>query len=223
MIATVIPTWNEPADRLGAAIESALLVSDLVVVADDGSAEPVAPGMSEAVRVVRQSNKGPAAAMNLGAKEAIACGATILCRLDVGDSFRADSKARQLVTMNPVVASFSPHLNLVTGEVYQPLPRWDRQIYWDGAFCVCSIAVTADVWREVGGFDESLRYGDDWDWTMRVQRVAGWTMYPEVTCEAGAFPGGHTQGADVDSAKRKRKHDDIRRVMERGRILRRAA
>ena len=36
MIATVIPAYNEPADRIAVTVTSALAVSDLVVVVDDG-------------------------------------------------------------------------------------------------------------------------------------------------------------------------------------------
>lgn len=223
MIATIIPCYNEPRGRLAATVESALEVSDLVVIADDGSREPAshwqADSDARAVIAVRQPNAGPAAAMNLGAYEAIKLGATRLCRLDVGDSFRADAKRRQLALAGPALCSW--HFDLVEGKTFTPLPHWQRQIYWDGAFCIDTIVVAVDLWREVGGFDVSLRYGDDWDFAMRVQATCGWEMFPEVTCEAGAFPGGHTKGADVDPVKKQLKHDCLVRCLETGRRLRR--
>ena len=190
-LATVLPAYNEPRDRLLASVTSALEVSDLVVVADDGSREPIAP--IAGVEVVRYPNAGPAAAMNRGVEAALALGATRIARLDVGDRFIADAKRRQLAVDARAVCSW--HIDPVEAKVFVPLPHWRRAIYWDGAFCVCTCVVTADVWREVGGFDESLRYGDDWDWTMRVEAAIGWTMHEEATCVAGAFDGGHTRSA----------------------------
>jgi glycosyltransferase involved in cell wall biosynthesis len=220
VIATIIPAYNEPPDRVLAAVTSAAAVSDLVVVADDGSRMPV--GIKhDRLTIVRHSNKGPAAAMNLGADEAIRQGATTICRLDVGDRFLEEPKRRQLALTDAHRAVCSWHVDLVESKPFQPLPHWQRAIYWDGAFCIDTIAVSADLWREVGGFDESLRYGDDWDFTMRVHVIEPWHMFPEATCEAGAFPGGHTKGADADPIKKALKHDCLVRCLELGKRLRR--
>lgn len=216
MIATVIPAWNEPADRIARTVATALAVSDLVVIADDGSRSPIT---CEGAVVVRQPNRGPAAAMNLGAREALRLGATKIARLDVGDVFRVDEKRRQLASAD--AASFSPHFDLVESKTFTPPAVWTNRIYTDGAFCICTCVVTVDAWLAVGGFDESLRYGDDWDWAMRVQSVVGWTQYAEITCDAGAFEGGHTKGAEGEPVRRQRKHADLVRVIERGRAIKR--
>ncbi len=216
MIATVIPAYNEPPDRLAATVASARAVSDLVVIADDGSRVPI---VCDGALVVRQSNAGPSAAMNLGAQAALDAGATRIARIDAGDRFCVDAKQRQLAIDAPAACSW--HLDLVENKIFVPLEWWRRAIYWDGAFCICTAVVTAEVWRAVGGFDPSLRYGDDWDFAMRVEAAIGWTMFPEVTCEAGAFEGGHTKGADADPIKRARKHDDSMRVRQTGIDLRR--
>jgi glycosyltransferase involved in cell wall biosynthesis len=211
VIATILPAFNEPRDRLLASVASALEVSDLVVVADDGSREPIAP--IDGVEVVRHPNAGPAAAMNRGVEAALSLGATRIARLDVGDHFLADAKRRQLALTAPAIASW--HVDLVESKTFVPLPHWRRAIYWDGAFCICTCVVSADVWREVGGFDESLRYGDDWDWSMRVEAAVGWTMHEEPTCAAGAFDGGHTK-----SAPPVLRHECMVEVLRRGRVLR---
>jgi glycosyltransferase involved in cell wall biosynthesis len=202
VIATIIPAFNEQADRVVRTVSSALEVSDLVVVVDDGSRVPI---VADGCFVVRTENRGPGAAMNAGADAAIRAGATMLYRIDVGDVFRPDAKRRQQAI--DAAASFSPHFDLVENKPFQPPRNWANRIYTDGAFCICSIAVTAETWRAVGGMDESLRYGDDWDFTMRVQGAIGWTMFPEITCEAGAFDGGHTKSADGDPVKRQLKHE----------------
>jgi glycosyltransferase involved in cell wall biosynthesis len=214
VIVTVIPAYNEPPARVLAAVQSAASVSDAVVVADDGSRDPI---KCEGAIVVRQHNKGPAAAMNLGADEALRLGATRIARLDVGDRFLTEAKLRQLARTEPALASW--HFDLVGSNLFKPPASWQNRIYTDGAFCICTCVVSADVWREVGGFDESLRYGDDWDWSMRVQHAVGWTMHEESTCEAGAFEGGHTKSADADPIKRELKHQCLVRCLEMGRRL----
>lgn len=219
VIATVIPAYNEQPAAVLAAVECAASVSDLVVVADDGSRNPIALEHPKAV-VVRLANRGPAAAMNLGAAEALRSGAITLCRLDVGDRFLPDAKRRQLDLTGTHRALCSWHIDAVENKAYRPLPHWRKSIYWDGAFCIDTIAVSADLWREVGGFDESLRYCDDWDFTMRVHAVEPWHMVEEDTCEAGAFPDGHTKRADADPIKRQIKHDCTVRCLELGKRLR---
>jgi hypothetical protein len=140
-------------------------------------------------------------------------GATRIARLDVGDFFCPEAKRRQLAVDVPAIASW--HFDLVQSKTFIPLEHWRRAVYWDGPFCICTCVVSADVWRDVGGFDESLRYGDDWDWVMRVQHAVGWTMFEEVTCEAGAFEGGHTKSAPHDL-----RHACTVEVLRRGRVLR---
>lgn len=211
MIATVIPAYNELRARLLATIESALVVSDLVVVSDDGSNEPITP--IDGCSIVRHSNAGPAAAMNRGVDAAFALGATRIARLDVGDCFMPEPKRRQLARSEPALCSW--HIDAVERRTFVPLPHWRRAIYWDGAFCICTCVVSADVWRDVGGFDESLKYGDDWDWTMRVERAIGWTMHEEATCEAGVFEGGYTRSAPSEL-----RHACMVEVLRRGRVLR---
>lgn len=217
MIATVLPCYNEPRDRILASVESALSVSDLVVLSDDGSRERIAP--IDGVEIVRSTNAGPAAAMNRGVAAALALGATRIARLDVGDRFLLDAKRRQLAIDAPALCS--PHFDLCEHQPWHPPDNWARRIYTDGQFCICTAVVSADVWRTVGGFNESLRYCDDWDFTMRVQHAIGWSMFGEVTCEAGAFPDGHTRGADADPIKRQIKHECLVRCLELGQRLKR--
>ena len=219
MIATVLPAYNEPRERLLASVASALAVSDLVVVSDDGSREPIEPWYEHPnVEIVRQSNKGPAAAMNAGVYAALSLGATRIARLDVGDTFLPDAKLRQLARTEPALASW--HIDGVSGNEFRSPKHWRNIIYRDGVFCVCTCVVSADVWRAVGGFDESLMYGDDWDWTMRVQHAVGWQIHEGATCVAGAFAGGHTMSAEGDARRRQLRNACIKEVHRKSRMLR---
>lgn len=221
-VGVVIPCWNEPAERMRQTIASAIAVSPLIVLVDDGSRVPVPVDLFDDVLVVRlDANVGPAAAMNAGAARAIAEGATRIARLDVGDAYRAEAKLRQLEL--DAVAVFSRHHDLVEGVDRAPPRAWPNVIYRDGVFCIDTMVIDADAWTAVGGFDPALRYGDDWDFTIRVQHAIGWTFFDEVTCEAGAFPGGHTMTAYVDPVKRARRDADTARIRERANMLREPA
>lgn len=221
-VAVVIPCFNEDPTRLAGTVWSALTFADLVVIVDDGSATPVKFDDSitypRAVVERIERNVGPAAAMNRGVERAIAEGASHIARIDVGDTFRPEPKLRQIEVS--AAAVFSRHHNLVTGEDFTPPDNWRTRIFTDGAFCICTMVVHVDVWREVGGFDPSLRYGDDWDFAARLQHAIGWTYFDEVTCEAGAFPGGHTQTAALDPVKRARRDADTARIRDRLGLLR---
>ena len=221
-VAVIVPCFNENSDRVEKTVRSALAVAPLVVLVDDGSTKLIATPLNSHGRldVIRfDENRGPSAAMNAGVEAAIAIGATRIARLDVGDTFRMKPKLRQLEQSIAWPALFSSHRNAVSGEDFSPPSNWQNVIYRDGVFCICTMVVTVEVWRAVNGFDESLRYGDDWDFAMRVQNAIGWRHFDEVTCDAGVFPGGHTMTATVDPAKRARRDTDTERTRERGRML----
>ncbi len=247
MICAVIPCYREKLDRVRRTVESALATEgiDSVLIVDDGcndrdldqltvieeetagweSVEPdddYEPKRQTAsrVRVLHlPANVGPSAAMNAGC-EALPHGA-IICRIDVGDVFHPEAKARQIATVKAGArASFSPHLNAVTDNVFQPPANYASRIYFDGAFCICTAVFHRSVWVEVGGFDPDLRYGDDWDFSMRVQHAIGWTKFDEVTCEAGAFPDGYSARAKLNPATKARQAADTQRCLDKALAMR---
>lgn len=216
MIAAVIPCHREPLERIQLTLDSALAVPgiDHVVLVDDGKDNHALDELG--VQVVHlPRNLGPAAAMNAGC--AVLEPDAVIARLDVGDVF-LEAKAAQLRLDAP--ASFSPHIDATTGKPFYPHPDWSRRIYRDGAFCICTAVFRRSVWEQVGGFDESLRYGDDWDFTIRVQHHVGWTLFPELTCSAGAFEGGHTRSAERDPIKRQIRQDCLQRVIDKTMMMR---
>ncbi len=218
-VGAVVPCYREPIERVAHTVASIRACSSIteIVLVDDGCNDTDLDALS-GVRVVHlPENVGPAAAMNRGVD---ALDAGIICRLDVGDVFRPIEKERQIDTVRSGVrASFSLHFDLVEHKVFFPPAAWANRIYVDGAFCICTAVVTRSVWDSVNGFDESLRYGDDWDFTMRVQHAIGWTMFHEVTCEAGAFNDGHTKRAGRDPITQARKISDSVRCLQTGKRL----
>jgi glycosyltransferase involved in cell wall biosynthesis len=244
VIYAVIPCYREKLDRVRRTVDSALATKgiDSVLIVDDGCndreldrltlTEAPEPEAEEAdgyeprrpqpsrVRVLHlPANVGPSAAMNAGC-ETLPTDA-IICRIDVGDTFHPEAKARQVATVKAGVrASFSPHFNAVSKAVFRPPANYASRIYFDGMFCICTAVFHRSVWVEVGGFDESLRYGDDWDFSMRVQHAIGWSMFGEVTCEAGAFPDGYSARAKLDPATKARQIADTQRCLDKALAMR---
>ncbi|HUE59992.1 MAG TPA: mycofactocin biosynthesis glycosyltransferase MftF [Acidimicrobiales bacterium] len=184
-----------------------------VVVVDDGSATPVErdPDWNERVSVVRRdSTGGPAAARNAGWRAA--CSEVVVfldadC-LPVGDWIRMLGRH----FADPAVAAVAPRIVSPAGtpgavRAYEscrsPLDLGDREstvrprsrVPYVPTAC---LAVRRACLESVGGFDESLRYGEDVDLVWRLND-AGWS----VRYEPGARVE-HPPRPDVPSLLRQR-------------------
>lgn len=179
-MSVVIPCYNQ-GRFLGQAIESVLRqtypASDIIVV-DDGSTDDTAEIAARyPVRYLRQMNQGTSAARNRG-----------LHASDAEYVVFLDSDDRLLPTALHVGASAldaAPEAVFAVG-LYRridaeggPLPGGDRprlpSAAYFGLLARCSIAVPAVTYRrapllESGGFDEHLRYAEDYDLYLRLTR-----------------------------------------------------
>ncbi len=202
-------------EELIATVASALAVVDYVLIADDAS--PCRASIDhDRVSVVRcDHNRGPGPAIN-DALDTLA-GDWTVCRLDCRDSWMLDAKARQL--SGPCNASFSWTLDPISGETRMPHPRWPTRMRTDNQFASSGIVFYLDTWRKVGGYSDTLRWGEDWDFALRVQQAVGWTEHVEVTATHGEHPGGLS---DVrgNPTKAKARAADIQRVRQFARSLR---
>jgi glycosyltransferase involved in cell wall biosynthesis len=201
VITVVIPTYNDPADRLERTVTSALASVDrdrgdeIIVVNDGGSTVYV-----EGVRIIdRDENGGPSAALNAGYA---AAQGRYIARLDCGDVFYPEAKRRQFeaVIEQGIAASFSHSVNELTGEVWPISQRWTRQICRDGQFRASTTVVRRDVWERVKWNEQRRRLGD-WGWTLRVHHVEPWQLFDEVTGTATAWPGGYSDRASAEEIK----------------------
>lgn len=219
-VATVIPCYREPFERVARAVNSALSVPGMtrVIVVDDGCQDRALDSLPCEV-IHLPANVGCCGALNAGIRSLPE--GSIICRLDAGDAFYPEPKARQIeaVTSGRACCSSSPHYDPITGEIWTVPANWARRIYADSVFTGCTNVYRKDVWLEVGGHDESLRYLGDWDFSMKVQYYVGWHMHDEVTCDAGMYPDGFSARAQQDPVTAKRRVDDRSRVFERGRVF----
>lgn len=194
-VVVVMPCYNEPVDRIMMSVDSALAVRNVtrVVVVDDASPEPIALPHRDRVEVIRcDANGGPAAALFTGISQQSPT--AIICRLDVGDEFYPEAKARQIdeVLSGKCQASGSPRFDPVAGVERPVREGWDRRIYTDAQFAAPTTVYERSAWEAAGGNAVHLRWCEDWLFAIRMQAYVGWRIFDEVTCSAGEFPGGHS-------------------------------
>jgi glycosyltransferase involved in cell wall biosynthesis len=181
-VAVVIPCFNQ-AHYLAEAIESVLaqtLPPEEVVVVDDGSEDNSheVAGRYEKVTRVRQRNRGVAAARNAGLE---ASRGERIVFLDADDRLlpNALEVGATALDRRPQVAFVSGFSRDIgdDGRVLpgkrQPLVTQDHYLrllqdcfIWSGS----SIVYRRSALQAVGGFDESLGAGDDYDLYLRLAR-----------------------------------------------------
>lgn len=184
----VIPTYNQNPDFLLAAISSAVeqTVPVEVIVVDDGSEEHVE--VPSPVRLVRNfDNQGIAAALNAGIKE---MSTDWFCWLSSDDLIVPEKVELQLGACLREEAQASFHRYWVfepTGTVeISILPRWNSMKHQQqqlGTGCMINgstVMLHRSVFDDVGLFDTSFRYGQDWEMWARVGRKYRWLALEEI-------------------------------------------
>jgi glycosyltransferase involved in cell wall biosynthesis len=171
LVSVIVPAYQAEA-YLEEALESALAQDHRdveVVVVDDGSTDRTAEiALAHGVHVLRQPNRGPAAARNAGV--AVARGAFITI-LDADDVWPTDRLSRQLTHLRE-----HPEIDIVLGltEVFltpgQPPPAHDPRFAAGEQVAghPATMLVRREVFEMVGTFDESLRLSEDIDWLARA-------------------------------------------------------
>lgn len=218
-VVAVVPFYGETdsdVDALVETIRSALSTPNVtdVLVVDDAS--PIAPALSiPRVTVFRShKNRGPGPAINAAIGQAP--DNALLCRLDCRDSWLPEKEQQIAETIG---ASFSWTLDPISGDVRKPDRRWSVRMRTDNQFASSGIVLSGRVWNMVGGYDAHLRWAEDWDLALRVQRAVGWAEFAKVTAIHGEHPGGlsDVSGNPQKAAARER---DISIVRERARNYR---
>jgi glycosyltransferase involved in cell wall biosynthesis len=174
LISVVIPAYNGEV-FLQQAIESALEQTwprTEVVVVDDGSTDQSAEiAGSYPVELVRQENRGVAAARNRGVD---AAKGDLFSFLDQDDLFRPEKLKRQLEALlaQPEAGMCSCQMRIFLESGCNP--NWvepdllDRDLH---ALQVGTMLVWRRTFEEVGPFDDSYRWGNDADWFMRAHEA----------------------------------------------------
>jgi GT2 family glycosyltransferase len=186
MASIVIPTFNQVPKYLKAAILSAAkqTLPVEVIVVDDGSDPPVPlTGWPANVRVLRQGNAGISRALNAG----IATMTTDwFCWLSSDDMFATNKVERQLAALSQarLKAGFHRYQSVIDGDdgwsTFSVLPVW-RTILEQQSMLAQSCMINGStvmlhrsIFDEVGLFDPSYRYSQDWEMWCRVAQKHFW-------------------------------------------------
>jgi mycofactocin system glycosyltransferase len=188
-VAVVIPVLDDQAGLHATLNALAGSGAARVVVCDDGSTPPVELRRGDVTVIRRPSTGGPAAARNTGWR---ACPAPIVAFLDAN----CRPSARWLDTLlphfaDPSVAAVAPRVVATAGPgtprllaAYEtrrsPLDLGGREapVYPGSRVAyvpTAALAVRRAALDQAGGFDESLRFGEDVDLVWRLGR-AGWRI-----------------------------------------------
>jgi len=158
----VITNYNY-GQYLKEAIESALLVSDDVIVIDDGSTDDsflmvlrdyVEKGIKINLRGI--SNQGVGHARNLGIK--LAKHDYIIC-LDADDTLNPEIK--DIVPTTDIVAIGVQHFE-ARNDIQLPPENITLEMLLDNNQMPVSSPFSKEIWRKVGGFDEKIKGYEDW-------------------------------------------------------------
>jgi glycosyltransferase involved in cell wall biosynthesis len=181
LVSIVIPCYNY-ARFLGEAIQSALdqtFIDLEVIVVDDGSQEEeeiaqICASFGPAVRLIRQPNRGLAAARNAGF--AAAQGQWIV-PLDADDKLDSTflDKMLRATELNPNFFAYCDMWLWSNGQTrHLPAEEFDLDLLLRRITFPCSILVHKSAWEKAGGYQEAMtRAGgwEDWEFAIRLARL----------------------------------------------------
>jgi hypothetical protein len=185
-VTVVMPVYNG-ADFIAAAIDSALAQTyrDLeIVVVDDGSTDDtpaVLARFGSRIRVIRQPNRGLAAARNAGLAAATGRYAALLDADDVWEApFVERAVARLEAADESVVGVFSDWLladrdgHALAGTRHMRRGVFGARDFLRSApFPPSTLTLRRAPVLAIGGFDETLRAAEDWDLWLRMTAAGG--------------------------------------------------
>ncbi|MBN2120858.1 MAG: glycosyltransferase [Candidatus Omnitrophica bacterium] len=177
----IIPTYNRK-NLLRLALESVLkqTFGDLeLIIVDDGSTdktqELVKSYKDKRINYLRQENKGPSAARNLGILKAKA---DFICLLDSDDRFRREKleKTKEYIIKNPDYKIFHTEELWYRNKKYLSQKKEHKKpqgFVFENALNICCISLSTaclhkDVFKKAGLFDESFPACEDYEFWLRA-------------------------------------------------------
>lgn len=176
LVTVVIPAFN-PGSFLREAIRS---VEDQTyenweaVIIDDGSTEDLSwvDDVSSRVRLIKQDNRGQPAARNAGITRAQGA---FVAFLDADDVWAPRKLELQLGAWQVGASMSATTFYRFSGEDrfagWAPNRGGHDDLLRGNGICVSSVVVDRELISGLGGFDERLRFAEDWDMWLRLLKV----------------------------------------------------
>ncbi|HLF31169.1 MAG TPA: glycosyltransferase [Xanthomonadales bacterium] len=177
LVSTIIPCYNGGAFLADAvsSIRRQKHAAVEIIVIDDGSTDDSAAVAAKLagpdLHYFRQENQGLPSARNAGLERARG---EIIAFLDVDDLWHDNTLEIQLSLLNAhleidIVIGYSQKMHITGHENGKPV----FEPWFEPAplLSLCCAAVRRTVFDTVGGFDQTQRYCDDWDWYMRAREL----------------------------------------------------
>ena len=188
LISIVIPVYNG-SNYLKKAIDSALNQTykniEVLVIndgsTDDGQTEKIANSYGDKIRYVYKENGGVSSALNLGIKEMKGQYFSWLSHDDEYTETKIEKQINRLKSGGDIAICTERQINeysefLSESNDYSILENmgvinWQeatKKIICDKLFSGCALLIPKYVFDDVGFFDESLRYNQDFDMWLRI-------------------------------------------------------
>lgn len=177
-VTIVVPCFNGGhfLDGLMASLAQQTFRDFEVIVVDDGSTDELTArklaALQNQLRIIRQPNRGAAAARNTGAREARA---DILFMLDCDDTIEPSFLAETVVALHKApcdVGMVVTHNRLVGAESGVVKLSFNRFDLLFTNVLAPGLIVRKVSWRAAGGYDETMRDGyEDWEFSLRLTRA----------------------------------------------------
>jgi glycosyltransferase involved in cell wall biosynthesis len=174
-VSIVVPCFNGGRflDTLLASLAAQTFRDFDIIIVDDGSTDPATcaklASLPHGIQVLRQSNRGLSAARNAGIRAAR--GAFVLpldCDDTLDPAFLAEVTA-VLRQAPPQTAFAFTHMRLaggVDGILSRQCNHFDQLFLNQLPYCML---LRKSAWKEVGGYDETMRDGyEDWEFNIRL-------------------------------------------------------
>lgn len=204
LVSVIMPAYNSSAyiaEAIGSVLDQDYGNLELIVV-DDGSSDDttaLARSFGEKVTVIEQANSGPAAARNRGVMQARG---ELLAFMDSDDVWAPGKVKAQVDYLQQ-----HPDVGIVYGRLIRWLekedgtfdpppgpgsPPSDRpvapdrsgwiypELLLDSVIWIVTAMVRRPIWDALGGMDESLRCGEDYDFFIRASRICRMHELDEV-------------------------------------------
>jgi glycosyltransferase involved in cell wall biosynthesis len=205
LVSVIMPYYNAEQwlpEALGSLLENDYINTEIIIV-DDGSDVP--PEVSHRdVTVLRKNNGGSGSARNFGAKHAKG---KYLLFCDSDNIFRKDMISAMvraiLISGCDCVSPYLERFGACEPDIWTPLGASAEYGLFANSYGDSNFLINANAFNAMGGFDERLKWFEDWDFLARLT-LAGYDydVIPEPLLKYRVRPDGVNANADLFDGQR---------------------